>query len=100
MKLHLHAYSSSKKQKNISIRIDKRIIDFFTTDYRLDRFRLKSIKNKIDITSVYYWLGRGYHAILYSMIRLFSLYGNVKLVCILNWCASHIEFVIACTPGY
>ncbi len=32
-------------------------------------------------------------------IHLFSLYSNVILICILNWCTSHIEFVIACTPG-
>ncbi len=32
---------------------------------------------------------------------LFPGYGNVKLVCILNWCASHIKsVVIVCTPGW
>ncbi len=41
-----------------------------------------------------------YHAALDSWIPLFSLYGNVILICILNWCASHIISIIACTPGW
>ncbi len=47
------------------------------------------------------WVGKGISCyILQRQIRLFSLYGNVILVCILNRRASHIESVIACTPDW
>ncbi len=50
---------------------------------------------------MYYGLGRGISCyIMQRWILLFPLYGNVILVCILNWCASHIISIIACTPGW
>ncbi len=40
----------------------------------------------------------GYYATIQCWVHHFSLYSNIILVCVLNWCASDIESVIACIP--